>query len=145
MEPATIDVAALAADVRVMLVQLGRRLREQSPDSDLTPSQQAVLGRIEQLEPTTAAALAQAQGMRAQSMAAIVAALDAAGYVSGTPDPRDGRKTLLSLTDAAREQFRTGRLARQDWLTHAIVDTLDPDETAALAHAVDLLRRVAQA
>jgi DNA-binding MarR family transcriptional regulator len=36
--------------------------------------------------------------MRPQSMGSAVALLEAAGFVSGAPDPSDGRQTILSLT-----------------------------------------------
>ena len=60
---------------------------------------------------------ARAEGVRPQSMAKTVRVLEEAGLVSGSADPRDGRRTLLRLTEAAAEQFRTGRRAKEDWLT----------------------------
>ena len=89
--------------------------------------------------------LAKAQGMRPQSMATIVAALQSLGLVAGAPDPRDGRKTVLRLTEKAREEFRTGRLAKEDWLTSALVATLTPEQIAQVAEVVPLLRRLGQA
>jgi DNA-binding MarR family transcriptional regulator len=62
--------------------------------------------------------------------------------VKGSPDPRDGRQTILSLTPACRELFRTGRAARQDWLMRAIQTKLTPDEQAQLAFALRLLGRL---
>jgi DNA-binding MarR family transcriptional regulator len=138
------DTAALAGELRVVLSQLVRRLREQADSSDLTRSQSSVLLRLERDGAATATALARAEGVRPQSMAKIVGALEAAGLVSGSPDPKDGRKTVLSLTEAAREEFRTGRLAKNDWLTHAIEDALSPEEIAGLASTTDVLRRLAQ-
>jgi DNA-binding MarR family transcriptional regulator len=87
--------------------------------------------------------LARAEGVRPQSMGAVVCVLEAAGLVSGAPDPSDGRKTVLSLTDAALEQFATGRLAREDWLFRAIRTHLGPAEQEELATCVELLKRLA--
>lgn len=140
-----VEVGAVAADLRLVVVQLLRRLREQAPGSDLTKSQSTVLGLLETLGSATATELAKAQGMRPQSMAAIVAALQSFGLVAGAPDPRDGRKTVLSLTEKAREEFRTGRLAKEDWLTSALVATLTPEQIAQVAEVVPLLRRLGQA
>jgi DNA-binding MarR family transcriptional regulator len=139
-----VDAAVLAGELRVAVGQLVRKLREQTEGSDLTRSQSSVLLRIERDGPATATALARAEGMRPQSMAKIVAVLQDAGLVGGAPDPADGRKTLLSLTAAAREQFRTGRLAKHDWLTQAIGAQLSAEEAARLASCTDLLRRLAQ-
>lgn len=141
----TAATAETAGELRVVLGQLARRLREQSEGSDLTKSQSAVLGRLERDGATTATALARAEGIRPQSMGAIVAALEAAGLVAGRPDPKDGRKTILELTGRAHEEFRTGRLAREDWLTQAIGAELDEDEIRRLAECVTLLRRLAGA
>ncbi|GAA4664505.1 MarR family winged helix-turn-helix transcriptional regulator [Frondihabitans cladoniiphilus] len=140
-----VDVSTVVTDLRVVLGQLLRRMRQQSPGDDLTKSQSAVLGRIERDGPTTATALAHAEGIRPQSMGAIVTALEQAGYVTGAPDPRDGRKTILSLTDTAREHYRSGRLAKEDWITGALTATLTPAEIAELASSIDLLRRIATA
>jgi DNA-binding MarR family transcriptional regulator len=139
-----VDASTLASELRIVIGRLVRRLREQTAGNDLTRSQSAVLFRLEQDGPATATTLANAEGMRPQSMAKIVQVLQDAGLVGGTPDPKDGRKTLLSLTGNAREQFRTGRRAREDWLTKALETRLSPVETRQLAASADLLRRLAQ-
>lgn len=139
------DASALAGDLRVVLGQLVRRLREQATIGDLTRSQLSVLGQLDRDGPTTASALARAAGMRPQSMAAIVAALEEAGYLHGAPDPADGRKVILSLTPTARQRFADGRLAREDWLFRAIRTQLASEEQAGLAEAIELLRRLADA
>jgi DNA-binding MarR family transcriptional regulator len=139
-----VDAGAVATELRPAVVQLLRRLREQAPGSDLTKSQSTVLGLLETLGSATATELAKAQGMRPQSMAAIVAALQSFGLVAGAPDPRDGRKTVLSLTEQAREEFRTGRLAKEDWLASALTSALTAEEIARVAQAVPLLRRLGQ-
>ena len=137
--------AAVAGELRGVLAQLMRRLREQTEGSDLTRSQSAVLGRLEREGPNTATALARAEGVRPQSMAAILAALEAEGLIAGRPDPTDRRKTIVELTEKARAEFRVGRHARQDWLTQAIGSQLAPDEVARLAESVELLRRLGNA
>ena len=137
--------AAVAGELRAALSQLMRRLREQTEGSDLTKSQSAVLGRLEREGANTATALARAEGVRPQSMAAILAALEADGLIAGRPDPTDRRKTIVELTEKAHAEFRAGRHARQDWLTQAICSRLDPDEVARLAESVELLRRLGNA
>ena len=132
----------LAQDLRALLGKLKRRLREQAHVGDLTPSQVSVLLRLEKDGPATASSLARAEGMRPQSMAAVIAALEGAGLVSGAPDPTDGRQTLLSLTDACRKWSRKGRAARQDWLTRTIQARLSSPEQDELAAAVELLKRL---
>ena len=122
--------------------KLKRRLREQAHVGELTPSQVSVLLRLEKDGPATASSLARAEGMRPQSMGAVVAALESAGLVSGAPDPADGRQTLLSLTDACRKWVEEGRAAHQDWLTRTLQARLSPEEQNKLAEAVELLKRL---
>jgi DNA-binding MarR family transcriptional regulator len=138
------DTLAVAGDLRVVLGQLTRRLRQQSDTGNFTRSQVAVLARLERDGPATMTMLARAEGIRPQSMGVIISFLQDGGLVSGVPDPSDGRKTVLSLTDAARERFATGRLAREDWLFRAIRSQLDPAEQDELAACVALLKRLAE-
>ena len=137
-------LSELASELRVLIGQLRRRMHDRGNLGDLTPSQVAVLVRLERDGPATVTALARGEGMRPQSMGANVAVLEAGGLVSGAPDPNDGRQTLLSLTPECRDRVRVGRLAREDWLFRALQKTLSPQEQDELARAVRLLRRLAE-
>jgi DNA-binding MarR family transcriptional regulator len=136
-------VSALAGELRVLISQLKRRLREQTHLGDYTWSQAAVLIRLERDGPATVSATARAEGVRQQSMGTTVAALEAAGLVKGSPDPTDGRQTILSLTDTCREIVKTNRAAKDDWLFRAIETKLSSAEQEKLAVALELLKRLA--
>jgi DNA-binding MarR family transcriptional regulator len=135
--------STIASELRAIIGRLKRRLREHASVGEHTPSQTAVLIRLERDGPMTASALARAEGMRPQSMGAIIAPLEAAGMLTGAPDPHDGRQTLLSLTPDCITWIREGRAARQDFLTRAIQAQLSPPEQAQLAAAIELLKRIA--
>jgi len=135
----------MAADLRVLLGQLRRKLREQADSEDLTWSQKSVLTRLEREGAATVTTLARAEGVRPQSMGATVATLEAAGLVIGAPDPTDGRQTLLSLTDACRDWILASRAAREDWLVSAIQAQFSAEEQEELATAIALLRRLIDA
>jgi DNA-binding MarR family transcriptional regulator len=137
-----IDAASLAAELHALNGKLKRKLREQASAGDLTPSQSAVLRHLGRNGPTTVTALAKMEGVRPQSMGATVAGLEALGLVKGSPDVKDGRQTILSLTPACRDMIRTGRAARQDWLLRAIQSKLSADEQAQLAFSLRLLGRI---
>jgi DNA-binding MarR family transcriptional regulator len=139
-----ITTLALAGELRIVLGQLKRRLREHTVFGDLTWSQASVLSRLDREGPATVTSLARAEGMRPQSMGATVAALEVAGWVSRSADPSDGRQTILSLTPACQEWIRAGRAAREDWLFRAIENKLAPAEKEQLASLVGLLKRLAQ-
>jgi DNA-binding MarR family transcriptional regulator len=135
-------VSALAHDLRRIAGKLKRRLRDQADVGGLTPSQKSVLLRLETDGPATTSSLARLEGMRPQSMGAIIAALESAGMVRGAPDPTDGRRTLLSLTATCRTWLNDGRAARQDWLSRTIEARLAPHEQNQLAAAMILLGRL---
>jgi DNA-binding MarR family transcriptional regulator len=134
--------SALAAEIRVLAGKLKRRLDDQAHAGDLTSSQISVILRLEKGGPATASSLARAEAMRPQSMATIIAALDAAGLVGGAPDPSDGRQTILSLTDGCRQWVKERRAARQDWLSGTIQARLSVSEQETLAAALGLLKRL---
>ncbi len=134
--------STLAAELRALIGKLKRRLREQANVGDLTPSQMSALLRLEKDGQATTSSLARAEGMRPQSMATVIAALESAGLVTGVPDPTDGRRTLLSLTDACRQWVQEGRAARQDWLSRRLQARLSSDEMEVLATAALLLNRL---
>lgn len=131
--------SALALELRTSLGKLKRKLRGQAGHEDLTSSQVSVLLRLEKDGPATVSNLARAEAMRPQSMSAVIAPLEAAGLVSGTPDPNDGRQTLFSLTKMCRKRIHERRAAKQDWLTRTIQTKLSAQEQEKLAAALEIL------
>ncbi|MFI0937622.1 MarR family winged helix-turn-helix transcriptional regulator [Streptomyces sp. NPDC021020] len=139
-EPGT--PARLAADLRAALGPLVRRLRQFKPSDELTLSQTSALVRLDREGPATASELATAEGIRPQSMATIVARLYERGLVTREPDPRDGRRIVVTVSEAGRAGLRGSRQEKGRRLTRAITDELTPEEQATLAAALPLLERI---
>ena len=139
-----VDVLALAADIRVGFGKLKRRLREEGGSAEVTPSQASALAQLEKLGPSTVTELATAEGVRPQSMGATIASLEATGFIVGTPDPADGRRTILSLSPAAVEKFSANRTAREGWLFQAIQQNLDAQEQRDLARGFAVLAKLVE-
>lgn len=140
--PRVAQATALAQALSAVTGKLKRRLRDQAHVGDLTPSQVSVLLLLEKNGAATASSLARAEGMRPQSMAPLLAALEGSGLVRRSQDPEDGRQTLLSLTDSCHKWLKEGRAARQDWLTRTIQARFTPQEQGDLARAIELLKRL---
>jgi len=136
------DITRIATDLRAAFSLLKRRLREEGAVGDFSPSQKDVLRQLEQHGPATVSGLARACGMRPQSMGTIVATLQSAGCVTGTPDPADGRQTLVSLTPRFRKKLVQGSAALDDWLTGRIAQLSAAEQTHLLA-SIEILRRMA--
>lgn len=137
--PETELASTVALEVRAVFRKVKRHLRAEGQQSDLTPSQVSVVLRLEESGPATVSSLARAEGMRPQSMSAAMRPLQEAGMVRGSPDPDDGRQTLMSLTPKCLRWLREGRAARQDWLTKRISQKLSVPEQEKLRKALRLL------
>jgi DNA-binding MarR family transcriptional regulator len=139
------DSAATAArELRVLFSRLRRRLRDLGIDDDLTPSQTAVLTRLWKDGASSASGLASAEGVRPQSMATIVAALEQRGLIERTPDPEDGRRQVVSLTGQGRRRAVSDRQARQEWLARAIQERYSERERRIILDALSLLERLTE-
>lgn len=136
--------AAVAREVRVAVGRLHRRLRLVANEGGLSASQSSVLARVAKGEADTAAALAALDGVRPQSMAATVAALERDGLLARTGDPEDGRRAILRLTDEGEALFRGNRAARQEWLARTLRERLSDDELGAVLEAAALLQRLTE-
>jgi DNA-binding MarR family transcriptional regulator len=137
--PTKVQPTLLASELRVVLGQLMRRLRA---EHGFSLSQGAVLGRLDRDGPSSVSALAAAERVRPQSMAQTVSDLEIDGLVDRTPDPTDGRRALVELTDAGRSILAADRRKREGWLAEGIAEGLSTDEREVLARAVPLLRRL---
>ena len=119
--------------LRTTLGHLKRKLRQHGGRHDLTSSQIAVVLRLEKEGPATVSSLARAEGMRPQSMSAVIAPLEEMGFVAGAADPNDGRKTLMSLTKACKKRSRTGvPLVRTGWRKRSSRNSLHKNRSRCL-------------
>lgn len=138
------DSAAVAArELRAVFSRLRRTLLAKIQGvSDLTPSQTAVLSRLIGEGPASPSALAAAERVRPQSMAATLAALEEHGLVGRRPDPEDGRRQLVSLTEAGLAWIADSRRAREEWLARALQEEFTEAERAAVLEALPLIDRL---
>ncbi|WP_433454752.1 MarR family winged helix-turn-helix transcriptional regulator [Streptomyces sp. CA-142005] len=139
------DSAARAArDLRVVFSRLRRRIREVARNTDLSPSQESALTLVGKHGAATASALAAAEGVRPQSMATTLAALDQHGLIRRAPDPEDGRRQLVTLTDAGRARIEGNRQVREEWLARAFQDRYTEEERQTVLRALELMERLSQ-
>lgn len=141
------DTARVAVELSLAIQRLRARLRKESGAAltEFSISQLAMLQRIIEASSTTAAALAEAEHVRPQSIAQVVVSLKAAGLVQAEPDPQDGRKRLLSATPSGRRLLDSLIVSGEAWLTRAIDAVIGADDRSALDTAIGLLDRLASA
>ncbi len=139
-----INVDQIAGTLRLSLGLLIRRLRQVKSQDELTLPEISVLARLDRDGPTTVTALAKLEQISAQSMGATLAALEARGLVARASDPGDGRRVVMSATDAGLEALQTGRNARLEALARALSTAFSPAELEKLRDAAPLIERLAQ-
>ena len=139
---------SLDASVSELIQAIGllvRRVRAAASTSanELSMTESLVLGRLEKEGPATTADLARAEGMRPQSMGAVVAALEELSLIERSAHPTDGRQMILSITAKGSAVRASARSAKHTWLMQEIAQ-LDKQEQETLFAAGEIIQRMVQ-
>ena len=137
--------AAAATEVRRGVISLARRLRLERSEAGLTALELSVLGHLHRRGPLTPGELATAERVQPQSLTRTLAALETAGLALREPDPADGRRSLLAITEYGHTALRAEMEQRDVWLSDAMAAALSPTEIGLLRLAGGLLERLAAA
>lgn len=140
MEP---DVNEVAAALRISIGLLRRQLSQVPTDSALSLPEVAAMARLERGGPTTAAELARAEQISPQSMSNTLCGLKDRGYVESKPDPKDGRRAVLSPTPEGLAALWQRNRARTEWLGAALAAEFSADELRQLQSIAPLISRLA--
>jgi DNA-binding MarR family transcriptional regulator len=139
-----LDVRDVAAALHVSMGLLLRRLRQVRTAGGLSVPEIAALARLDRNGPATSSELARVEQISPQSMGATLSALESRGLVARDPDARDGRRVVLSVTEAGRQLLRDKRDARTEQLARALAAGFTRGELDQLMAAAPLLERLAQ-
>jgi DNA-binding MarR family transcriptional regulator len=140
----TDGLAELASKLREATGQVIRRVRYESGNS-LTWSQSVLLSDLARRGEATASELAAEQGLRAQTVWASLETLERRGLVSRERDANDRRHVRARLTDVGRAELVADREARDAWIVGVLAEEFTPDELSALATALPLMVKLANA
>jgi DNA-binding MarR family transcriptional regulator len=137
--------AGLASALRISVMRLSRRLRnERDASDDLTANHLAVLGTLFRSGPLTVGDLAAAEKVQPPSMTRTVNCLtDKRLIVRGT-HPTDRRVVVVSLNDAGLSVIAESRRRKEAWLNHRLKE-LTPEERQVLRAAAPILERLSHA
>jgi DNA-binding MarR family transcriptional regulator len=129
----------LEREVGVMVRRLRRVLgeRARAVHPDLQTSTYLLLSWVDRHGPVRASAVAESLGIDKGAISRQVQHLLELGLLDRTPDPDDGRATLLSANDEAKGRLREVSQASRLWLDGKLGDLPD----AELADFVRLLGR----
>jgi MarR family transcriptional regulator, lower aerobic nicotinate degradation pathway regulator len=104
----------------------------------LTTMQWSALVKLREIQPSSQNQLGREIAMDAATTKGVIDRLVARGYVSTSPDPEDGRRLILSLTDAG-DQAVERNLASAQTVTEETLAPLSVEERSTL---LSLIRKL---
>ena len=135
------EVAAVLQGAIGLLV---RKMRQAHLPGELTLAESSALNRLGKGGPATSSDLAKQDRISPQSMGATLAALEQRGLIERHRDPADGRRIMLSVSDAGRQMISDRRGARAGQLAAALRAAFTDGEVSQLRAAAPLLERLAE-
>jgi DNA-binding MarR family transcriptional regulator len=138
------DISEVAGALRVAVGLVVRKLRQAPSEGELTLAESSALSRLERGGPATSSDLARVERISPQSMGVTVAALLERGLIERSRDPEDGRRIVLSITEAGRRIVHDKRGARTEQIAAALGDGFSDAELGQLMSVVPLIERLAE-
>jgi DNA-binding MarR family transcriptional regulator len=123
-----------------VITRTARRMRQEA-GSELRAPNASALTTVELHGPLTPSELADIERVKRPTATRILRFLEQEGLVERTPDPKDGRSALISLTGEGRERLRRLRQRKNAYLARRMRD-LDPGEVEGLERAAEILERL---
>lgn len=137
-----ISLSDTASQLRNAIVRTARALRQDAAtETGLGASATAALATINRDGPLTPSELAKVERVKRPSMTRTLACLERDGLIERTPDPADGRSSLVSVSAAGRGRLALLRRRKSAYLARRM-SRLDPEEVATLARAAEILERM---
>jgi DNA-binding MarR family transcriptional regulator len=137
------ELLQASADLRVALGRLIRRLRQGYVAGELTLPERSVLSRLEREGPATPGCLADLERVKPQAMGVTLAGLVGRGLVERRKDDSDGRKVLMSVTEAGVKLVTDRRSETTRRMAAALAGKFTAAEQRELIAAIPLIERLA--
>src|SRR5438552_13967872 len=133
-------IVPLAQSLRLAVMRLARRLRQQS-EPDITPSMLSALSTIERHGPMTLRELTAHERVQPPTVTTVLGRLENAGLVSRDTDLDDRRVAWVSLTPEGKRLVEANRSRKTEFLAKRL-SKLDAGEREALARALPIIERL---
>ena len=121
-------------------MRAARRLRQEA-GGELSPSLTAALSTVERHGPLTPSELAARERIQRPTATRVLARLEDEGLILRTADLYDRRSSLVAVTEQGSALLAELRTRKTAFLAERL-ETLEPEERAALERAADILERV---
>src|SRR3954471_4219728 len=129
----------LAVGLRLAVTRTARRLRQEA-GGGLSPTLTAALATVDRHGPLTPSELAAKERVQRPTATRLIAKLEGDGLVARTPDPEDGRSSLIAITETGHELLEDVRTRKDAWVAQRL-STLPAGDRATLARAAEVLER----
>ena len=140
------ELLQAATAVRRGATTLARRLRMERPQTrpDLSNLALGVLAHLHRRGPMTPGALAIIERLQPQSLTRTLAGLERRHLIVRRPDGRDGRRSLLALTEDGQQTLACDMRQRDEWLAGTMARRLTGAERELLRLAGELMECLAE-
>jgi len=140
--PEDLNVGEIAESLLAGVGLVVRRMRQLPTEGGLSMPERSALSRLDRGGPATSAELARESQISPQSMGATLAGLTQRGLIERGRDPDDGRRVVLSVTQAGLNLLRSKRSTRSQQIARALTQEFTPAELKRLRAAASLLDRL---
>jgi DNA-binding MarR family transcriptional regulator len=144
IETVVSDPDRIGAALRLIIGRIARRLRQNHEVGELTLAEVSVLARLEREGANTPSALAEHERIRPQAMATTLAGLEERGLVDRRPDPDDGRRVVMTVTEQGRTTVHHRRSESVQRLVTVLGNEFSAAELRELDAVLPLLDRLAE-
>ncbi len=137
--------AGLASALRVSVMRLSRRLRnERDASDDLSANQLAVLGTLWRSGPLTIGELAAEEKVQPPSMTRTINSLLERDLVKREVSEKDRRVVVISITAMGTSVIEESRRRKEVWLAQRLIE-LTPAQRQILRDAAPILEMLSRA
>lgn len=140
-----IEITEVAAHLRLAIARTARRLRQETMGREeagvLTPTLMAALATVKRCGPMTPSEVADAEAVKRPTATRVLAKLEEIGLIERTPDPADGRSSLVAVTGRGHE-YIVRASGRKDALLAKKMAELPRQDVATLERAAEILERM---
>jgi DNA-binding MarR family transcriptional regulator len=134
------SVIQLAGRLRFAITRTARRLRQEA-GGGLSPTLTAALATVDRHGPMTPSELAAKERIQRPTATRLIAKLEQDGLVARTPDPMDGRSSLIAITDPGHALLEEVRTRKDAWVAQRLRG-LPAEDRATLARAAEILEEM---
>ncbi|UAJ78368.1 MarR family transcriptional regulator [Leifsonia sp. ZF2019] len=136
------DLRELDEEVTRAVARIYRRFRAERAEGELGDAALSALGHLHRHGPTSLGALSEHEKVTPASMSQTVNRLTSLALAARTPDPDDGRRVLLALTEEGHALAAASREQRHRWFRERLAG-LSTADREVLRRAASILGGIA--